>query len=355
MTASTGTGTGTTGTTGTATTGTGTTATPPPTTGARPRDPHLDNARFLAVVLVVAGHAWAPLAGMGAVDAMHLAVYTFHLPVFVLISGYLEANSSGRDRARRLFTGVLVPYLIFEAAYPAWAALVAGRHFSWSPFEPYYVTWFLLALLCWRLSAPVWRLVRWPVPIAVAVALAAGAVALPEILQRALVLMPFFVLGMRLRAEHLTVLRRPAVRVAAAALLLLAPVAALFLESRVDAEWVHWRADFAGLGQGVPLGVAVRAAALAAATLLTAAFLALVPSRHVWFTRYGSATLQVYLLHGFVVLAATWAGWYTYARSIPGAVIVTVAAVGLALLLARPIVARVTRWAVAPRLTWLLR
>ncbi|HEY6737520.1 MAG TPA: hypothetical protein VI076_01610, partial [Actinopolymorphaceae bacterium] len=53
-----------------------------PNTGrSRSRDPFFDNAKFLAIVLVVVGHAIEPLRDIAAVHAVYLFLYMFHMPV----------------------------------------------------------------------------------------------------------------------------------------------------------------------------------------------------------------------------------------------------------------------------------
>lgn len=344
-------------------------STPPAADAVRERDPHLDNVRFLAVILVVVGHAWEPLRDHRPVEAAHLVVYTFHLPVFVLVAGHLGRGFTySRSKVVRAVTGLLIPYLIFDAAYQAFAGVAEGREFVWTPFQPYYLTWFLIALFSWRLSAPLWpRLVlrpRWAapttlplaLPLAVLVAAVAGAVPawrpMPTelALDRVTALLPFFVAGLALRPERLAVLRRRAVRIAGAVVLAVAPVVAYLLAGRIDPEWAHWRRGYGQLGVPLPTGVALWAVVLVAAALLTAAFIAVVPARRLWFTRFGAATVYAYLLHGFVVHGASYAGWYAPMHGAAGPVVVTVLAVGLAFVLVTEPVRRATRWLVAPPL-----
>lgn len=352
----------------------------PPAGPGRVRDAYFDNVRFLAVILVVAGHAWEPLRGYRPVDAAHVLVYAFHLPVFVLVAGHLGRGfANSRAKVRRLVTTLALPYLIFDAGYALFAALAGGKRFGWSPLQPYYLTWFLLALLVWRLSVPLWRQLRHPMVVAVLASVVAGAGALPGTLaaDRVGALLPFFVLGLRLRPGHFAALRRPPVRAAAAAVLAVALVGAYALAGWLDPERFHWRSGYGEIGPGgtghggtahggtghggtgyggtgpaaLLGGVALCLAVLAVAALLTAAFLALVPARRMWFTRFGSATLYAYLLHGFVVQGAVYAGWYGPAREHgpAGAVAVTAVAVTLAFVLVTPPVRAATRWAVAPR------
>jgi fucose 4-O-acetylase-like acetyltransferase len=325
------------------------------------RDPFFDNAKFLAVVLVVIGHAWEPLRGAGVggrpLEAAQTFVYVFHLPAFIVMCGYFSRGfTAARGRTRKLVTTIVVPYVIFGAAYPLWAGLLANGHVGWDPLEPYYLTWFLPALLLWRLSTPLWQQIRFPITAALVVSMLAGFVTLPSMLDAPQVLsfLPFFVIGLTLRPHHFAVLHRRPVRRAGAVVLVLAAAGAYALALSLDPEWVHWRRSFGQLGVGAPAGVGFRLLALAAALVVTVAFLAVVPARHRWFTRFGSATMYVYLLHGFVTLVLSYQPWY-YRISGAEVVLVTAACAALAVGLSCESVRRVFRWAVEPRMDWLFQ
>ncbi|MEV5752270.1 acyltransferase family protein [Actinoallomurus sp. NPDC052308] len=329
--------------------------------GRADRDPYFDNAKFLAVVLVVIGHAWEPLRGANIggrlLEAAQTFIYAFHLPAFIVMCGYFSRGfPTTRGRTRKLVAAIVVPYVLFSVAYPLWAGLLSGDHVGWDPLEPYYLTWFLPALLLWRLSTPLWQQIRLPVVVAVLISMLAGFVTLPSTLNAAQVLsfLPFFVLGLVLRPHHFAILHRRAVRVAGAAVLLLGGLTAYLLGLSVDPEWVHWRRSFGQLGVGASAGVGFRVVAMAAALVLTVAFLAVVPARHTWFTRLGSATMYAYLLHGFVTLYLSYQDWY-YGISGEQVLLVTVGCALLAVVLSGEPARRAFRWAVEPRMDWLFR
>ena len=330
-----------------------------PASGAD-RDPYFDNAKFLAVALVVVGHAWEPLRSV-AVGGRTLAaaqsfIYTFHLPVFIVVCGYFSRGfSRPGDRTRKLVAAIVVPYVIFSITYVLYTQLLAGRHMTWDPLEPYYLTWFLPALLAWRLSVPLWQQLRFPVAIALAalVWLFAGLVTLPNMLDAVQVL-PFFVAGLILSPRHFALLRRRAARIIGALVLVAGLMAAYVLETTVDSEWMHWRRSFPQLGVGAPSGIGFRLLALAAAVVLTAAFLAVVPARRTWFSRLGAASMYAYLLHGFVTLFLSYQDWY-YRISGWQVPALTLGCLALAVALMTAPVRSAFRWAVEPRLGWLFK
>src|SRR5690606_257480 len=81
----------------------------------------------------------------------------------IIIAGYYSRSFDGSPgRIRRLVTGVALPYVVFETAYTfftRWTDGVPDRPITL--LEPLYLTWFLASLFVWRLTTPVWNLVRW--------------------------------------------------------------------------------------------------------------------------------------------------------------------------------------------------
>lgn len=339
----------------------------PPATGDRPgrsdresggaarREPLLDNAKVLTILLVVVGHAWNNLRDLPLVEGGYLLLYLFHMPVFVLVTGYLSRGSTTLtpDRAQRVVGDLVVPYLLFQTGYGVLADLAGIEPARPGLVSPSWLMWFLAALACWRLSAPIWQHMRAPVAVAVAVSLAGGATTAGTLaLTQVLGLLPFFVLGLCLRPGHLHRLRTPAVRGASAVVLAAAAVACCLLAPVSDQtmEWVYWRSSYAELGVGLLEGSLVRLGLLAAGLVLAAAFLTLVPWRETWFTRLGAHTMYAYLLHGLLVLVTLGLGLFALAEARPlvGVPAVTGgAALGAWLLMSRP-VRRVMRPVVQP-------
>ena len=280
------------------------------------RDPYLDNAKYLTIVLVAIGHSWAPLTVDSRVAAaLYYLLYTFHMPAFIIISGYLSRGFEGSPRQiKRLVTTVLVPYVLFQTLYVLfvrWADDDPDREFGYQ--EPGFALWFLVALFLWRMTTPVWKILRHPLPVAVATGVAASVT--PSIngdlsLMRVAQFLPFFVLGLQLRPEHFQLVRRRAVR------LLAVPVAAvaLLVSFRAvpvisAAPFLHDR-DAQGLGLPAWAGAVLTLTAYGCALVMTVCFLAWVPRRRMWFTALGAGTLCAYLLHIFPVQLSQKLDWY---------------------------------------------
>ncbi|MEU4794211.1 acyltransferase family protein [Streptomyces sp. NPDC023327] len=328
---------------------------------AKQRDAFFDNAKYLAIVLVAMAHAWEPLTDHSrAAEALYMTVYTFHMPAFILISGYFSRSFDMRpDRLKRLVTGVAVPYVIFEVAYTLfkrWVDDDPGQPISL--LDPWYLTWFLVALFVWRLTVPLWKIVRRPVPLALAIAML--AVISPDIgddldLQRVLQFMPFFVLGLFLKPEHFQLVRRREVRVLSVPVFAAAVLLAYWAAPRMTSVWFYRRDSAQELGVPWWVGIVMTLALFGCSVVLTACFFAWVPRRKMWFTVLGAGTLYGYLLHGFLAKGSRFWGWfedYAWLHKPLGEVFVTAVAATVVTLLCTPPVQRVFRFAMEPKMEW---
>jgi fucose 4-O-acetylase-like acetyltransferase len=315
-------------------------------------------AKFMAIVLVVAGHSIVNLRDVRIAHALYLFVYTFHMPVFIVVTGYFSRNFTfSGGKARKLITNLGVPYVVFETAYSTYHWAVGHSKFEISVLDPYYLTWFLMALFLWRLSTPVWQQIRWPVGAAVILSLLSGMTDLPNDLEmnRTFGLVPFYVLGLMLKPEHFEALKRPKARVVGAITLVLAFAFTLFVADRnMATKWVYWKTGNADMHVNNLVGSGMRLGLLVGAGILVMAFLTMVPARRTWFTSLGGATLYAYLLHGFFTKLLEYMGWWDrpFLHTMPGGAATGIAGALLATLLCTPPVRKLMHWALEPDMSW---
>ncbi|MEU7019567.1 acyltransferase family protein [Streptomyces sp. NPDC046203] len=338
----------------------------PDTARAAPseRAAYFDNAKLLLVVLVVCGHFWEPLIGepeQRVAKALYLLVYAFHMPAFILVSGFFSRGFTARPRQiRRLASGVLIPFLVWGVLLALFTAEVKDTPVAIEPLTPVWVTWFLIALFLWRLSVPFWRMLRAPVTVATLVFLASGAFSFGAQLSltRVLQFLPFFVLGLTVEPRHLAWLRETRwVKGAAVAVFAVAGAAAYKIAPGMKVLWLYRSAGAPDLHVGYARWAAEAGAVCAAGLVLTAAFLALVPTRRTWFTALGAGTMGAFLLHAFIRQGAVAAGVFDhpFVQGTPGLAVLTAVSVALAVLLCTRPVRTLLRPLVEPRLAWLFR
>ena len=320
---------------------------------AKLRDPWLDNAKMVLVTIVVVGHMIVLVPPGDEQSHTYDFIYYFHIPAFVLVTGYL--SKSFRYTRRHLWalvTTMVVPYIVFSWLMIHWRELLdqVPPDLEWF-LNPRWPMWYLAAMVMWRLATPVLRWHPVMVPVSVAISLLAGLSNHETFdINRVLGFLPFFVLGLHLKPEHLAVLRRRGAWVAG----IVGMLFIWWLAGRTDGLWatqfLYFRAPYAELGVGDAEGMWIRARLIVVALIGSAAVLTLVPHRRSFLTRMGAWSLVVYLCHGFVVRYLEYRGYEDW---MPGtswwSVIITVAvAIALALFLAWDPVARTLNYVVDP-------
>ncbi|MEV1023535.1 acyltransferase family protein [Streptomyces sp. NPDC050264] len=337
--------------------------TPATAAGQKPgkvRDAFFDNAKYLAIVLVAMGHSWEPLRGDSrAASALYMTVYSFHMPAFIVISGYFSRSfDASPGRLKRLVTGVAVPYVVFEVAYTLFKRTAGGDpDYPFSLLDPWYLTWFLIALFVWRLSTPLWKVIRWPLPVALAIAVLASVS--PDIgddldLQRVLQFLPFFVLGLCLKPEHFRLVRRREARILALPVFASALLFAYWAAPRMNAAWFYRRDSAQELAAPGWSGAVMTLAMFGCSVLLAACFFAWVPGRKLWVTSLGAGTLYGYLLHGFLAKGSRFWDWYDahWMHTPLGEIAVTLIAASVITVLCTPPVQRMFRFVMEPKMEW---
>lgn len=174
------------------------------------RDVSLDAVRLLGIVAIVAGHS---LEG----DTAREVLYTWHVPVFFFLSGYLwKTGRTLKDEAWRRAETLLVPYLFWLAAISVVfipyvfatdgtneaikrsAGVVLGGYFLKIPYQAFwFVTALFVACLIYRALDNRWKnAILWLLPTAVALTFAGEWLKLiPEAAGLALPALAFIGLG----------------------------------------------------------------------------------------------------------------------------------------------------------------
>lgn len=342
-----------------------------PITKPRVRVPFWDNARFACIVLVVMGHAiQRQTSDSDNALSLYLFIYAFHMPAFAIVSGYFsKATPPGARQMRRVLTDIVLPYVIMQTIWSLVQWIVEGKN-VFNPTEPHWTLWFLLALAIFRMVLPYLALLRLPLLWAVVFSVTVGYFANVDStfsLSRAIGILPFFVLGWRLRhwglMDRWRVLPAWGVWVArAVALAVLGTWLAVVLVNihhfrAFDLRfWFFYDDSYKALGEPTWWAGLLRLGLIGLAVLLSAAFFALIPRRATFFTTFGQATMYVYLLHSFVLYPIRESGVLKDDHSSAVWLLTMVfASLAIAVALSSPWVRRVFRPLIEPKPRWLVR
>jgi fucose 4-O-acetylase-like acetyltransferase len=325
----------------------------------RQRDPYLDNVKFVLIALVVIGHSLVPTLAADSARAAYIFIYVFHMPLFVIISGYLSRNFwNSNAKTNKLVDTFVVPYVIVEVGYAA-LRFALGQKWSLTIIDPAWLNWYLIALLFWRLTTPVWKRMKFPVAVSIVVYLFAGfsQISGDFSMDRFFGLMPFFVIGLVMQPEHFEMLNRRWIKIVSVGVMVAAAAVAIYIAPRATLKPFYFKHSFQDMDQSWLMGLGVRAGLLICSLAMCFAVLALVPRGETWYSDLGTRTLYAYLLHGIPVLVAKEMGWleFPWLFGPLGVLAISSICFALAIVLCLPETRTVFKWVLEPRLTWLYR
>lgn len=272
------------------------------------RSKYFDNAKFILIFLVVFGHLISPLKEQdGILFTLYTVIFLFHMPAFILISGYFAKGFKNKGYFIKSVKKILLPYFIFQIIYSIYYYLVGKEetlHFDF--LHPHWSLWFLLSLFFWNLLLYVFAGLRWfGLFIAVILGIVIGFV--DEVgsflsLSRTFVFFPYFLLGYLLNGELLKKAIRAKYSLPAGVFIIIGTlifVGFWFPENAVP--WLLGSTSYANMGGEEVADGIFRGIQYVLTLIVIFGFLALIPSSPYKVSEIGERTLYVYLFHGFII------------------------------------------------------
>ncbi|MDR7075524.1 fucose 4-O-acetylase-like acetyltransferase [Neobacillus niacini] len=272
------------------------------------RSKYFDNAKFILIFLVVFGHMISPYKEQDKIlFTLYTVIFLFHMPAFILISGYFAKGYKKEGYLRKTVQKILIPYFIFQIIYSVFYFLVGKeKTLEFDLFQPHWSLWFLLSLFFWNLLLYIFARLKW-VGLLIAVLLGIGIGYIDEAgsflsISRTFVFFPYFLLGFLLNGEHLKRIIGAKYAVPSGVVILLMTFLFFGLGFPQDAvPWLLGDTSYENMG-GMQLSDGLLRALQYGLTLMVVfAFLPLIPSNQYRITKIGERTLYVYLFHGFII------------------------------------------------------
>lgn len=262
---------------------------------------HYDNIKGVLIILVVFAHCLYGYQSFGSVDLVTDAIYVFHMPAFVFITGFL--SKSGHSRSGRQLLKLFSAYLIFNTVMLLYQLTCEGGGISL--LTPYYSCWYLLAVIAWRAVSGRISKHRGAIVWSVMLALAAGFfsdVTNMLAMGRIIAFYPFFLAGFLLPENTLPIKGANAsLRIKGAFLTATAAALAILFVYRYNVgDPVMQMSVYGGLS-----GLLYRVIIFAVSALFIAGMCICIPDVRIPFvTKLGRNSLSVYLLHRILTLFA---------------------------------------------------
>jgi fucose 4-O-acetylase-like acetyltransferase len=272
------------------------------------RSKYFDNAKFILIFLVVFGHLISPLKEQdGILFTLYTVIFLFHMPAFILISGYFAKGFKNKGYFIKSVKKILLPYFIFQTIYSIYYYIVGKEetlHFDF--LHPHWSLWFLLSLFFWNLLLYVFSSLRWfGLFVAVILGIVVGFV--DEVgsflsLSRTFVFFPYFLLGYLLNGDLLKKAIRAKYSLAVGVFILIGTLLFFgfwFPENAVP--WLLGATSFANMGGEEMVDGIFRGIQYILTLIVVFGFLTLIPSSAYRVSEIGERTLYVYLFHGFII------------------------------------------------------
>lgn len=269
------------------------------------RDAYFDNAKLFLMILVVFGHFFQPFMDKDPVyNDLYYFIFLFHMPAFILISGFF---SKGKPKTfKKLVVKLLIPYLFFQLIYSGYYTMIGLQDkFSFDLVTPQWALWFLLSLFFWNcLLKIVHRFpAKYVIGASILLALVVGYFPIFGrylAAQRTLTFFPYFIIGYYLPKEWIEKIKQ-FLRKSVAVLLFAGLFVFVACNDLINKYWVFGSKPYEAYLDLPVFGAPLRMLFLTAGLIGIAAFFLVVPTKRYFFSKWGKNTLNVYLLHGFLV------------------------------------------------------
>lgn len=271
------------------------------------REYYFDNGKFILIFLVVFGHLIQSfIKDHEVIHTIYKVIYTFHMPAFILISGFFAKGYSKKGYLKKVAKKLIIPYLIFQLIYSVYYYYLFSKStFVVDPFDPHWSLWFLISLFFWNILLILFTKLKVKFSLFLALCIGLGIGYVDWIsnylsLSRTFVFFPLFLLGFYMRKEDFYQLIKPSTRILS--LFVFAVVFLVFyMNPEINYQWLLGSKPYDTLDAANLSGAITRLGFYGLSLIMIISFFSLVPRKQYFFTTLGKNTLYVYLLHGFFV------------------------------------------------------
>ncbi|MEK5173819.1 acyltransferase family protein [Heyndrickxia sp. FSL W8-0496] len=272
------------------------------------RNLYFDNAKLILIFLVVFGHVISPLKrNDDFLFTVYTVIYLFHMPAFILISGYFAKGYRKKGYLMKSVKKILLPYVIFQVIYSIFYFFNGEEQtLTFDFLQPHWSLWFLLSLFCWNIFLYVFARLKWAgFLLAVGIGIAVGYI--DRIgsflsLSRTFVFFPYFLFGFLIDAKHIQWIKDFKFSSVIGIGLICATFIVFSYSFPSEAvPWLLGSSSYADMGNVNLIDGVFRGIQYISTFIVIFGFLTLVPSGGSKFTVIGERTLYIYLLHGFII------------------------------------------------------
>lgn len=270
------------------------------------RDYYFDNLKFILIIFVVIGHAIEPLIDIsGKFKILYCYIFSFHMPLFVFISGYFSKTYINNGNKIKSIQRFLIPYLLFQILYAIFYKYILHiPSIQITLVIPIYIMWYLLATFIWILITPYFIQLKHCITIAFVLGILVGYasdISTYLSLSRIIVFYPFYLIGYYMNRSTIEKLFSKKIKIISLLIIILVFLLSLKIPNTFNAAWFYGRDNYILLNSPFWYSGLFRILIYTINILICISILSLVPNHKTKFSKYGMNTIYIYLFHGFII------------------------------------------------------
>lgn len=274
-----------------------------------------DNVKFLLMLVVVAGHFINhDLAGSHLYRSAFMFIWSFHMPLFIFISGLFHKNKNIKEKAISYFS----IYIVLKICFFLLKAFT-NQGLSFSVFTSDALPWFVFALAAFDIITYFLRDIdsKYILVISILLGLFSGYDKNINgflVMSRIIVYYPFYLIGTMVNKERIENLAKKwYVKVISGAIILAWAGVCFFWTDKIYfiKPLLAGRRGFSA--SLMDYGILYRAGIYAVAVIIGLCFIFIVPTFKLGvITKFGQRTLQVYFWHNLIIWLLVYIGVFDY-------------------------------------------
>lgn len=266
------------------------------------RNYYFDNLKSLLIFLVVITHGMEYVYSTHSkLRAISIIVYSFHMPLFVFVSGYFAKLSSKSNKSK--FINTIKIYLIAQFLYNLlYFYVFKPKNYSFTFVYANWTLWYLLSLAFWYIISDYITDFKKGLIIAFILSLVIGFDKHIEAyisLSRTIGFLPYFLIGYYFDTKYLKYIEKYKLQLIT---LLFISVGVLYsLRNVIDIRMFFNSYAYKQFGSDLFKGFYLRLLSYPIAFIMSLGIMACIPKTKNLFSYFGKITLYIYLVHSGVI------------------------------------------------------
>ena len=266
------------------------------------RSAYFDNIKGIMIFFVVFCHCVRLLSRSeetGLLNYLIQVVYSFHMPVFVFVSGYFT-----KKHEEKLIVKYLIPYVVVNTIFGLLSSIIERSAFGFhaiNPFFPNRTLWYLLSIFWWKVFLSHFVELKYSIIVVFFLSIFSSCLSRVDgflSISRTIAFFPYFLAGNYLQSKGLMSYIRNYNKYRILILFLIVETSVIFFTFQgLPRQAFELSVPAVELGFSFWQGVLFRAYSYIVGTVGIVFFLVYVPNKLISLSYLGTRSITVYLAH----------------------------------------------------------